>query len=178
VNDWTGQAMPKPSEVGVAIRSRGRRRSIGRWRTVMEATISRWPARPPAAAPGTEAARRTPSASDTRGRDGRCRPALRQRRAFRQSRVSRRQQRPVATTDRLGGMLSRDNGCRCLRDACKQQRMLFDECDHRSAGSGASASPRSRSRERAGAGDCSCRRRRSRPTRASAIRRRSASRRC
>ena len=45
--------------------------------------------------------------------------------------------------------------------------------DHRAV-----ASPRSRSRERAGAGDCACRRRRSRPTRASAIRRRSASRRC
>jgi len=26
-------------------------------------------------------------------------------------------------------LLSRDNACRCLQDACKPQRTLFDECD-------------------------------------------------
>jgi hypothetical protein len=51
------------------------------------------------------------------------------------------------------------------------------ESDDPLTGTGAIDLPRSRSRERAGAGDCSCRRR-SRPTRASAIRRKSASRRC
>jgi hypothetical protein len=81
--------------------------------------------------------------------------------------------RPVTSA----ALLSRDHGCRCLQDGSKQRRMLFDEYDRPRPGTSASALPRSRSRERAGAGDCSCRCR-SRPIRASAIRRKSAIRRC
>ena len=38
-------------------------------------------------------------------------------------------------------LLSRDDGCRCLQDACKQRRMLSGECDGPGAGTGASAWP-------------------------------------
>ena len=51
-------------------------------------------------------------------------------------------------------LLSRDHRCRCLQDACKQRRMLFDECDHPGAGTGASASPRFRESRRLRGRDC------------------------
>jgi hypothetical protein len=50
---------------------------------------------------------------------------------------------------RSAALLSCDNACRRLQDACKQRRMLFDECDRPRAGTGASAWPRRQSRERA-----------------------------
>jgi len=69
-----------------------------------------------------------------------------ERRAHRQKRDRPARRASRRRTLWIRDLVSRDNGCPCLLDGCKQRRMLFDECDHPGAGTGASALPRMRSR--------------------------------